>query len=112
MSDAARDLEEEPYGEEAPLSVLLGPSARVKLLSVFVAERGRDLSASDLARQAGLARSTVYEQLDVIEHTRDTQGGHSPHYQLHEDSEIAEHLYRLEGSTLHRLLELDEAIDE
>lgn len=115
MSDIAPNLDGESYGEDAPLSVLLGPSARVRLLSVFVAERGRDLSTSDLARQSGLARSTVYEHLDalqefgVVEHTRDTQGGYSPHYQLNDDNQIAECLHRLEGLTLRRLLELDGA---
>jgi predicted ArsR family transcriptional regulator len=118
MVDAVPGLEDEPYAEEAPLGALLGPSARVKLLSVFVAERGRDLSTSDLARQAGLARSTVYEHLEqlqelgVVEHTRDAQGGYSPHYQLDESSDIAVCLHRLEGLSLRRLFELDGTLDE
>ena len=101
------------YADDAPLTVLLGTSARARILSAFVAERGRDLSTSDVARFAGLARSTVYEHLDtllelgVIVHTRDTQAGHSPRYQLDEENDVATKLYELEGVTLRRLLELD-----
>lgn len=115
---ATSDTETEAYADGAPLVHLFGTPARTKILSVFIAERGRDLSKSEIARQAGVARSTVYDHLDelerlsVIEHTRDTQAGHSERYQLNEESEIAEHLYQLEGVTLRRLLELDGALDE
>jgi AraC-like DNA-binding protein len=107
----------EAYADDAPLMSLFGQPARTKILSVFVAERGRDLSKSEVARQAGVARSTVYDHLDtltglgVIEHTRDTQAGHSERYQLNEESPIAETLYELEGVTLRRLLERDDAVD-
>lgn len=93
---------------------LFDKPAKTKLLSVFVAERGRDLSKSDAARMAGISREIVYdhlpelEEMDVVEHTRDTQGGHSPHYALNEDSEISEYLVKLEGVTLKRLLEIEE----
>lgn len=116
MSEASS--ESEAYADDAPLMHLFGTPARAKIVSVFVAERGRDLSKSEIARQAGVARSTVYDHLDelaelgVIEHTRDTQAGHSERYQLNEDSPISEYLYKLEGVTLRRLLELDGALDE
>jgi len=114
MSENA--TETEAYAEDAPLMALFGTPARTKLLSVLVAERGRDLSKSELARQAGIARSTVYDHLDdlvrlgVVEH-RETQGGHSTRYQLDEDSPIAELCYQLEGVTLRRLLDLDGALE-
>lgn len=101
------------YVDGSPFDLLFASRERVKLLSVFVAERGRDLSKSEVARQAGVACSTVYDHLDdlealgVIKHTRDTQAGHSERYQLNDDSAIAEHLYKLEGVTLRRLLEMD-----
>lgn len=101
------------YADDAPLAHLFGSPAKTRILSAFIAERGRDLSTSDVARLAGVARSTVYDHLDdllelgVIEHTRNVQAGHSPMYQLDEDSEIAEYLYKLEGATLKRLLALD-----
>lgn len=111
MSESATDAE--AYADDTPLMHLFGTPARTRILSVFVAERGRDLSKSEVARQAGVARSTVYDHLDdlealgVIEHTRDTQAGHSERYQLNDDSAIAEYLYKLEGVTLRRLLEMD-----
>lgn len=100
----------EAYADDAPLMALFGRPAKTKLLSVFVAERGRDLSKSELARQAGIARSTVYDHLDdliklgVVRNTRTTDAGHSARYQLNEDSDIAEKLYELEGLTLKELL--------
>lgn len=111
-------IEEAPteagYADEAPLMALFDKPAKTKILSVFVTERGRDLSKSDVARMGSVSRDRVYEYLDwlvdlgVVEHTRDTQGGHSPRYQLNGDSEIAEYLLKLEGVTLRRLLEIEE----
>lgn len=107
------DLDTEAYADDAPMMALFGLPARTRILSVFVAERGRDLSKSEIARQAGVARSTVYGHLDdlqalgVVEHTRDTGDGYSPRYQLSEDDEIARTLYELEGLTLRRLLAID-----
>nr|WP_276299640.1 winged helix-turn-helix domain-containing protein [Halorussus sp. DT80] len=100
------------YTEESPFVSLLGQPARTKLLAAFVSERGRDLNVSYVADLAGVARSTVYDNLDdlqelgVVEHTRDVGG--SPMYQLNENNEIAEELVRLEGVTLNRLFEMDE----
>lgn len=89
-----------------------GRPARAKILGVLVAERGRDLSKSEIARQAGIARSTLYNHLDeleilgVVTHTRTS--GASERYQLNENSDVADLLYKLEGVTLHALLDLDE----
>lgn len=115
MSEPASETD--AYADGTPLMHLFGTPARTKILSVFVAERGRDLSKSEIARQAGVARSTVYDHLNdlddlgVIEHTRDTQDGHSERYQLNEDSDIADYLYKLEGVTLRRLLEMDTQVE-
>lgn len=101
------------YGEDAPLLALFGTPSRTKLISVFVAEKGRDLTVSQLARQAGVSRTTVYDHLDdllelgVVEETRTTNDGHSTLFQLNADSDIAELCYELEGITLKRLLEID-----
>ena len=78
---------------------------------MFVDERENDLSISELARQAGVARSTVYDHLDdlvelgIVQETRET--GPSTRYQLDNDDEIAELLYQLDGLVLKRLLEMD-----
>lgn len=99
----------ESFADGTPLVELFGKPARTKLLSVFVDERERDLNVSELARQADVARSTVYDHLDVlldlgiVEETRET--GTSTRYQLDADDEIAELLYRLDGIALERLLE-------
>ncbi|RLM41882.1 ArsR family transcriptional regulator [Haloarcula sp. Atlit-47R] len=104
----------ESFGDEAPLTYLFGTNSRVKILSTLIAERGRDLSISEIARQSGVARSTVYEHIDplvklgVVVHTRDARDGHSPMYQLNEDSDIAVVLYQLEGYALEQLIESDE----
>ena len=98
--------------KSAPLESLFGDSARTSIVGAFVAERGRELSVSDVARLAEVSRSTVYRHIDdllalgVVEHTRDGDAGHSPRYTL-ADTEIAELCYKLEGVTLRRLLEND-----
>lgn len=103
-------VETDHYSEEAPLTYLFGDSARVKIIGAFVAERGNDVSISEISRLAGVARSTVYnhidtlEKLGVIEHTRDIGDGHSPLYQLNDDSDIADLCYKLEGTTLRKLI--------
>lgn len=102
------------YAEEAPLTHLFGDSARVKIIGAFVAERGNDVSISEVSRLAGVARSTVYnhidslEKLGVIEHTRDIGDGHSPLYQLNKGSDIADMCYKVEGITLKKLINSDD----
>lgn len=101
------------FADGAPLMALFGTPARTKILSVFISERGRDLTKSEIARQAGVSRSTVYEHLEglvelgVVQRTRTTGGGHSQRYQLDDETRIGAALHRLEGVTLRRLLELD-----
>ena len=102
---------EEAFADGTPLVELFGKPGRTKLISVFVDERDNDLNVSELARQAGVARSTVYDHLDdlleleIVEETRET--GPSTRYQLDNDDEIAELLYQLDGLVLKRLLEID-----
>ena len=108
--DRQRDSQE-AFAEGTPLVELFGKPGRTKLVSVFVDERKNDLSISELARQAGVARSTVYDHLDdlielgIVKETRET--GPSTRYQLDNDDEIAELLYQLDGLVLKRLLEMD-----
>ena len=108
--DRQRDSQE-AFAEGTPLVELFGKPGRTKLISVFVDERENDLSISELARQAGVARSTVYDHLDdlvelgIVQETRET--GPSTRYQLDNDDEIAELLYQLDGLVLKRLLEMD-----
>ena len=57
---------EEAFADGTPLVELFGKPGRTKLISVFVDERENDLNVSELARQAGVARSTVYDHLDDL----------------------------------------------
>ncbi|WP_247005106.1 winged helix-turn-helix domain-containing protein [Halosolutus gelatinilyticus] len=104
-------MDTEAFAGGTPLAELFLNSDRTKLISVFVDERERDLSISEVAQQAGVAQSTVYDHLDylegleIIKETRET--GPSTRYQLNEESEIAEKLYQLDGLVLRKLLELD-----
>lgn len=98
----------EAFADGTPLVRLFGDGARARMISVFVDERTRDLSVSEIARQAGIARSTVYDHLEsletlgVITQTRTT--GPSDRYQLVDD-EMGEYLYKLDGVTLRRSIE-------
>jgi DNA-binding transcriptional ArsR family regulator len=98
----------EAFADDTPLVHLFGDNERARILSVLVDERQHDLSVSEIARQAGVTRSTVgdhlgsLEDIGAIEHTR--QSGTSGRYQL-ADNEIGEYLYRLDGVVLQRLLE-------
>ena len=108
-------VSEEVAADGTPLVELLGGGARVRILSVFVGDKDRDLSISEIARQAGVARSTVYDHLDdfvelgVVEFTRET--GPSKRYQLNADSDIADFLYKLDGTVLWTLLENRDDVD-
>ena len=101
---------EDSFVDGTPLVNLFGKPARVRILSVMIDEREVDLSITEIAQQAGIARSTVYDHLDyllelgVIEHTRTS--GASDRYQLDSNNEIAELLYQLDGVVLRRQLEL------
>jgi len=95
------------------LMELFGTPARTKIINVFVSERNKELSASEISRLADISRSAVYDHIDhlenlgVIDHTRDAQDGYSPVYKFNEGDEIAEFCYKLEGTVLKRILELD-----
>ncbi|RYJ19442.1 ArsR family transcriptional regulator [Halogeometricum borinquense] len=105
-------LDAESFADGTPLVFLFSSVNRTRMLSVFVDERSRDLSVSEIAEQAGIARSTVYDHLDdfveigIVENTRKT--GVSERYQLNMENDIAELLYKLDGVTLQALLEHDQ----
>ena len=100
----------EAYADDTPLVELFGDSARARVLAAVVGNRKRDLNASELAREAGVARPTVYDHLDellavdAIEVARETTQG--KRYTL-ADSDLGELLYKTEGVTLKNLLEAE-----
>ncbi|WP_277543610.1 winged helix-turn-helix domain-containing protein [Haloarcula laminariae] len=99
----------EAFADNAPLMELFGTPARTRIVSVFVDEKDFDLNVSEIADQAGVARSTVYDHLEgledlgVIKPTRET--GNSSRYQLNTESPIAERLHELEGLVLKQSLQ-------
>ncbi|MEF8774609.1 MAG: winged helix-turn-helix domain-containing protein, partial [Halobacteriales archaeon] len=101
----------EAYAEGTPLTELFGDSARVRIVAALLGERDSDLNVADIARHAGVARSTVYDHLDqllalgLVERTRPV--GSSPMYSFDEESPIGERVSKLADVTLARLLELD-----
>jgi DNA-binding transcriptional ArsR family regulator len=107
--------ETEPYADDTPLTHLFGSGARVKIIVALLGEEGTDLNVSDIARLAGVARSTVYDHIDelrelgVVEHTRNV--GDSPMYCFDAESDVGEYVAKLEGVTLRRLLGRDGQIE-
>lgn len=101
----------ESYREGTPLAWLCGDSDRIRLLSVFVGERGAEISRWELSKQTDLTRKKVDGHLDdfvrigLVEQT--ARSGHSRWYRLNEDCSIAEHLSQLDTLTLRALLERD-----
>lgn len=83
--------------------------------AALLGEDATDLNVTDIARLAGVARSTVYNHIDalrelgVVEHTRNV--GDSPMYRFDAKSGVGEHVAKLEGMTLRRLLERDGHLD-
>ena len=115
MSTSKTDKNPTAKEKPAPLEALFGDTARASIVDAFVAERGRELSVSDVARLAEVSRSTVYRHIDdllalgVVEHTRDGDAGHSPRYTL-ADTQVAELCWKLEGATLKTLLENEDEL--
>lgn len=109
----------EPAVAEDPMFTrVLGGSARVKILSVFLGDHDRDLNASEIARKAGIDRATFYRHIDdlrawgIVEKTREV--GQSKMYQLNRDSEAAKKLAEFEWELIEFLAEKESAdeIDE
>jgi len=103
----------EPYADDTPLVELFGDSARSRIVAAFVGNRTQELTVSELARQAGVARPTVYDHLDdlleieAIEVAQETKQG--KRYTL-ADSDLGEYLYKTEGTALKNLLKAEEKL--
>lgn len=112
MSQTDTELDQ-PFADGAPIDRLFD-SPRAKIISVLVDEWKYDVSVSDIARQAGIARSTVYDHLDdlkmlgVVAESRKT--GNSQRYEL-ADTDVAQRLYELDGLVLHRIFEANDDVE-
>jgi len=111
----AQANQSEAFADGTPLVELFGKPGRTKIITVLVDEREWDLSISEIAEQAGVARSTVYDHIDwlvelgVVAEARETAQG--TRYTLNEDSEIATKLYKLDGLVLQRLLDMEDKVE-
>ncbi len=98
------ETESESAAEDTVLTDVLGPHAKVKILVALLGESDRDLSATEIARLAGIDRSTFYEHLDdlldyeLIVETRKV--GNSQMYRIDRDNPAAEALAGMEWELL------------
>lgn len=101
--------ETEAYADDTVLTDVLGPHAKVKILTVLIANSHRDLNPTEIARLAGIDRSTFYDHIDdllaydLIEQTRTV--GNSPMYRINRDSAAAEDLAQFEWDLLDAISE-------
>lgn len=94
----------ESYADDTVLTDVLGPHAKVRILTVLIANSHRDLNPTEIARLAGIDRSTFYQHIDdllaygLVEQSRTV--GNSPMYRIDRDSDAAEDLAQLEWDLL------------
>ncbi|WP_197075903.1 winged helix-turn-helix domain-containing protein [Halostagnicola sp. A56] len=99
--------------DDTTLTDVLGDHPKVKILTALLGESDRDLNTSDLARLAGIERSTVYDHIDVlrayglVEQTRTV--GNSKMYQLNKENEAAKALGKFDWALTNILAEKEEA---
>lgn len=94
----------ESAASETVLTDVLGGHAKVRILSALIGDSDRDLNATEVARLAGIDRSTFYDHVDdllaydLVVETRTV--GNSTMYQINRDSEAAEDIAQLEWDLL------------
>lgn len=100
----ARSETAESAASETVLTDVLGGHAKVKILVALLGESDRDLNATEIARLAGIDRSTFYDHIDdllaydLVVETRVV--GNSQMYRINRESEAAEDLAQLEWDLL------------
>lgn len=103
MATKNQDTENESFAEQSALTDLLGNHPKVKIITVLLSE-GRDINVSQIAEQAGMSRSTVYDHLEdlcdlgVVIQTRKLGG--SPLYEIDRENPISKDLGQLEWDLL------------
>ncbi len=94
----------EAAADDTVLTDTLGTHAKVKILSALLGESDRDLNATEIARLAGIDRTTFYDHIDdltaydLVQVTRTV--GNSKMYRINRDSAAAEALARFEWELL------------
>ena len=113
-TEVERDTRENrgSYADDAPLVHVFGESGKVKIITALLSERDRDLNVSDIAKIGGVARSTIYNNIDdlqemgIVVKTREVGGG--PMYQINTENELVQYISRVEDLALERLLEIEQ----
>jgi len=99
----------EAYAQDTPLPQAFGDTARIKIIAAMLSEQDQDINVTEIARLAGVARSTVYDHLDDLEEfnlivqTRDVGG--NPMYEINTDSPIVERVEEIEGLLLRQIVD-------
>lgn len=100
--------DDEAFADGTPLVELFGGGVRPRIISVLVDEWSRELSISEIARQAGVSRKAAEHHLDTLESigvvVRIQDTGSSERYQL-VNNELGGALYQLDGLTLRQLIQ-------
>lgn len=103
----------ESLGEDNTLTDVLGDHPKVRIIAALLSQSRRDLNSSDIARLAGIERSTFYNHKDdllaygIMEQTRTI--GNSPMFQINRDNEAAKTLGKLDHDLRNIFLEGGEA---
>jgi DNA-binding transcriptional ArsR family regulator len=99
-----RDADADDYASDTYFVDALGDSAKTRILATLLGSHTDDLNITEIARIAGIDRTTVYQHLDdlldygLIEHTRTV--GNSKMYQINKDNPAAEKLAAFEWELL------------
>jgi DNA-binding transcriptional ArsR family regulator len=116
---ATTNTTEEAYADGTALTNVIGDHSKAKILAVMLGDHTQDLTASDIARMAGIERSTFYDHIDtlldygLIKITR--EAGNSTMYQINKDSEPAQAIAEFEWKLLDQVNkdgEPDARVDE
>lgn len=97
----------ESAAEATVLTDVLGDHPKVEIIVALLAENDRDRNPTEIARLAGIDRTTFYEHVDdllaygIVEQTRTV--GNSPMYQIGRENPAAEDLAALEWDLLDQI---------
>lgn len=103
----------EPFAPGTVLTDVMGVHPKTRILAVLLADPERDLNPTDIARLAGIDRTTFYNHIDdlraygVVETTRTV--GVSTMYQLRKNSEATGRLAGFEWALIEYLAAKEQA---